>query len=169
MDNPVAKIDSEAAQVRKDIADLRSQISAKEERLAALAAARDVLVGLGYEEESRSPAVASPAIPSYSNMKTKDLILEALSKGRLWQTANEVQDTISEWAGRQIPMSTVSPYLSEMKRDGAVARKGMSVAATLRVEIEEPSFLEENGEAEASPDEDEVATSSYPNPASRGA
>lgn len=160
MDSPIAKIDAETEQVRKQIEALRSRISSQEKRLAALSSAREVLVGLGYGELVRDDADDLPNASKFTSMKTKDLIVEALSKGQLWRTANDVQEVISEWAGRQIPMSTVSPYLSEMKKDGSVVRKGMSVAAALRVEKEEPSFFEENGEAEASPETDEVGASS---------
>lgn len=103
-------------------------------------------------------------------MKTKDLILEALSTGPLWQTSNEIQETVSKWAGRTIPMSTISPYLSEMKKEGTIGRNGLNVAAALRLENEEPSFFKENGEAEASPETDQGTNPDQnPNPSPEGA
>lgn len=72
---------------------------------------------------------------------------------RVWLTANEVQEFASKLRGGEgIPMSSVSPGLSDMKQDGTIERDGMKVALKSR--------LNENGEAKASPDAGGAATPS---------
>lgn len=70
-------------------------------------------------------------------------------------------------SGQSVPMTSVSPLLTALKNNGTIVRKDLSVALALRVEKEEPSFLEENGEAVASPDADQGSRPDQtPNPAS---
>lgn len=61
-----------------------------------------------------------------------------------WMTANEIQQLASAIKGYDVPMATVSPTLSNMKNAGLIVRDGLKVALAER--------LNENGEAEASPD-----------------
>lgn len=68
-----------------------------------------------------------------------------------WVDANWVQEAASAIKGEVIPMASISPNLSNMKGEHIV-RDGLKVALKLR--------LNENGEAEASPDADEVTASS---------
>lgn len=77
------------------------------------------------------------------------------SASRVWLTANEIQESASKLKGGDIPMSSVSPGLSEMKQDGTIDRDGMKVALKSR--------LNENGEAEASPDDGRVAALPFEN------
>lgn len=97
-------------------------------------------------------------------------IIEALSPPRdLWQTANQIREHTGRLLGKDVPMSSISPALTDLKKTGTIARRDMTVALVLRLEKEEPNFLYENGEAEASPETDGVATPSAVNPASSGA
>lgn len=65
-----------------------------------------------------------------------------------WMTANEIQERASAIKGHAVPMATVSPTLSNMKNAGLIVREGLKVALAER--------LNENGEAEASPDAEGV-------------
>lgn len=67
-----------------------------------------------------------------------------------WLDANEVQSMASTLKGEEIPMATISPTLSNMKGE-YIEREGLRVALKIR--------LNENGEAETSPDTDEVGAS----------
>jgi len=85
-------------------------------------------------------------------MTNKAFIWEVLNQAPTpWLNANQIQERASKLKGEQIPMSSVSPMLSEMKEE-YLERDNMLVALKTR--------LNENGEAEASPDADEVAASS---------
>ncbi|WP_375393985.1 hypothetical protein [uncultured Sphingomonas sp.] len=68
---------------------------------------------------------------------------------RVWLTANEIQELAARLRGSEIPMSSVSPGLSEMKQDGTIERDGMKVALKIR--------LKENGATEAAPDAEGTA------------
>lgn len=51
-----------------------------------------------------------------------------------WMTANEVQVAASTLKGSEIPMSSVSPTLTDLKNKGLVARDGLKVALATRVQ-----------------------------------
>ena len=104
-------------------------------------------LGVGASTGSMSEREAVPA------MTTKELIKAVLRQSsNLWMTANEIQERASAIKGQEVPMATVSPTLSNLKNAGVIVRDDMKVALASR--------LNENGEAEASPDADEVAASS---------
>lgn len=168
MENPIQKIDAEAATLRAQANELQEKVASINARIKALADAREVLVDLGFGGVANTKTDIDKI--ERASRPTKEALLEALSVGHdLWQTAGQLQDVTSAWAGRTIPMGTISPYLTDLKNDGLIVRSGMKVALKSRVQAEEPSFFNENGEAEASPDADEAATSSIDNPASTGA
>ena len=74
----------------------------------------------------------------------KGLIWQALYEGpEVWVDANWVQKKASAIKGNPIPMASISPNLSQMKGEYLV-RDNLRVALKSR--------LNENGEAEASPD-----------------
>lgn len=101
--------------------------------------------------------VATVAGPSATRPVTiKEMIVSYLEKtSSLWRTANDIQDNVSDMRGSPVPMSSISPTLSDMKKAGTIVRDGMKVALAERIKREFPDFFEENGEAEASPDTDQ--------------
>lgn len=111
-------------------------------------------MALGYD----NPPQFYGGGPSFCNenpfrpMTNKAFIWEVLNAAsKPWLNANQIQAEASNLKGEVIPMSSISPMLSEMK-DEFLERDNMLVALKSR--------LKENGEAEASPDTDEVAASS---------
>jgi polyhydroxyalkanoate synthesis regulator phasin len=83
----------------------------------------------------------------------KAFIWEVLdTSASIWLNANQVQQKASAMRGSDIPMSSISPTLSEMKSEEYIARQGMMVALKTR--------LDENGAPEGAPEAEEVATSS---------
>ncbi|RUW47812.1 hypothetical protein [Mesorhizobium sp. M8A.F.Ca.ET.021.01.1.1] len=106
-------------------------------------------------------------IPLPQKAKTKNaLIIEALTQPRgLWQTANQIRDYLAKETGKIVPMSSISPALTDLKKSGTIARKDMLVALAFRLEKEEPGFLNENGPPEGGPDvEQDSAPVQSPNP-----
>lgn len=76
---------------------------------------------------------------------TKQVILEYLERTpTMWRTANDVQDNVSEIKGARVPMSSISPTLSELKRAGLIVRDNLRVALATRVRREMPDFFKEN-------------------------
>lgn len=74
-----------------------------------------------------------------TNPSTKDLLISVMRQTpNVWTTANEVQARVSERKGVDVPMSTISPYLSELKRDEIIVRNGMKVALKARLNENEP-------------------------------
>lgn len=109
--------------------------------------------------EPREPQMPSDFDPNeqtgnpYRRSTNKAFMWSALKlASQAWLTANEIQEFASKLKGGEIPMSSVSPGLSEMKQDGTIERDGMKVALKSR--------LNENGEAKASPDAGGVAAPS---------
>lgn len=85
---------------------------------------------------------------------------------RVWMTANEIQELATRLRGAEIPMSSVSPGLSDMKQDGSIERDGLKVA--LKSRLQENGALNghavsapEAGEVTASPNENQSRTFEY--------
>jgi hypothetical protein len=167
-DNPIAKIDIEIDRCDKRIKALRSQIDGEMQRRERLGISRETLIEMGYEAKRHveiDGRVQSDAHNPDAPKTTKQLIEHVASMGALWRTANELQEEMSEIAGREVPMSTVSPSLTEMKKAGRIVRDGMRVALRSRVLTEEPDLLNENDPpSEGGSDADEVSASSDENP-----
>jgi hypothetical protein len=150
MENPVqqivvaiAKNAAEQASVEARIHDLDAELSQIKEKGEALATARRVLVDLGYEP-SASSISSTPKAQLAGNRSTKLVIQDVLKSGPLWWTAVDIQAAASQLSGRDIPLSTISPYLSDLKKVGILGRKSMNVALISRIQIEEPNFLKTN-------------------------
>lgn len=105
----------------------------------------------------------------------ESLILIILgASDRVWWTANELQAELTALKGAEVPMSTISPTLTNMKNGGKIFRDGLRVADSNRVrpmpsaldllEVD-PSSQNENGEAQASPETGEPASSPNDNSA----
>jgi hypothetical protein len=77
--------------------------------------------------------------PAPPKARTKNqMIVEALHSPRpLWQTANEIQEFVSLLDGKDVPMSSISPALSALKKDGTIVRSDKVVALALRLEDEQ--------------------------------
>lgn len=51
-----------------------------------------------------------------------------------WMTANQIQDVVSESLKRAVPMSSISPKLSDLKNKQIIRRDDMRVALASRVD-----------------------------------
>ena len=177
---------------------LEREIEERRLELSELAVAARVLRRLGEyaltpdatidSVPRRTPPVPPPVHPvppippkfdAYAVDPTKEsvesLILIVLGASRkAWWTANELQAELSRLKGTEVPMSTISPTLTNMKNNGKIHRDGFRVADLNRVR-QFPSALDlleansppqnENGEAKASPETGELAGSPNDNSA----
>lgn len=137
--------------LQDEIGDLlaAARVLSRMDGAASSASDFDLLIATEPSEFDPSKRVGNP----YRASTNKAFMWEVLSQsGSVWLRANEIQEAASRRRGSEIPMSSVSPGLSEMKQDGTIERAGMKVALRSR--------LNENGEAEASPDVEEVGASS---------
>lgn len=162
-----------SAAIRERRASLNKQIADAKAQLADLDIAERILERFGQAIGEPRPnardmndflhdmgldEAASVSTAPNTSMTTKALFKSVLRQSSdVWMTANEIQERASAIKGQEVPMATVSPTLSNMKKAGVIVRDGMKVALASR--------LNENGEAEASPDADEGATSSDHEPA----
>lgn len=96
----------------------------------------------------------------------ESLILIILgASDRIWWTANELQSELTALKSADVPMSTISPTLTNMKNSGKITRDGLRVADPNRVPLTDRLELlvkpsqNENGEAFASPETGEPASS----------
>jgi len=102
----------------------------------------------------------TPVAHSRPRMTKKNMIIEALDRPRpLWQTAKDIQSYLSLITRSEVPMSSISPALTDMKLADTIVRQDMSVALALRVQDEEPDFLKENEPPEGGSETGEVPTS----------
>ena len=69
-----------------------------------------------------------------------------------WMTANEIQERASAIKGHDVPMATVSPTLSNMKKLGLIVRDGMKVALAERLNENEAPAASPLGASETGAD-----------------
>ncbi|MES0101890.1 hypothetical protein [Mesorhizobium sp. M0019] len=121
------------------------------------------------------PPPPPPRVEAYTVDPTKEsvesLILIVLGASeRVWWTANELQAELTVLKGAEVPMSTISPTLSNMKGTGKIIRKGMKVSDPKRASewnlamddlmgVNANKAPNENGEAKAPPETGEPASS----------
>lgn len=135
----------------KEANDLRSRLSAISAELAELDAAEALVVRLGedvpegksvrephliYQIKPRSRAPLFSLITGHGKTTTtRDLVLKVMAETEdPWTNANDIQARVSEMKGREVPMSTISPTLSDLKnKDGLIVREGMKVALAERL------------------------------------
>lgn len=78
----------------------------------------------------------------YKADTNKALFYRVLSdSAQMWMNANEIQEAASSLKGSDIPMSSVSPGLSEMKNDDVIERDGLRVALKRRLKVSETEPL----------------------------
>ena len=120
------------------LGDIKAEIARLDAEAQELETALRVVRRFGTE--AHPPSV--PANPRKTGPTTRDYIESVLSKSDdPWMTANEIQEKVSEIKGIEVPMSSISPTLSQMK-DNVIIRKGLHVALKSRVEANEaPSDL----------------------------
>lgn len=141
--NELRQIEARAKLLRE----IESELVATEKKWEAY---RQGMVQKLASESPMAPSAPPSLIGGYrrqprKNLTKKQMIVEAMNPPTpLWQTANEVQALVSQMSGKEVPMSSISPALSELKNAGTVVRQGMVVALALRVESEEPGFFKEN-------------------------
>jgi len=71
--------------------------------------------------------------PAYATIEdTIEWLLEGATDP--WATSIQIQAALSETLKRPVPMSTVSPTLTNMKNKGTLAREGFKVALASRVQ-----------------------------------
>lgn len=133
---------STIARIDSRISELEDLIAKHSKELGDLRTARRIVVeleapeGLGYVTKGPMEVATVGGKKAIAG-STRELIHHVLDSGnRLWMTANEIRDLISELKGSPVPMSTVSPTLSDMKKSGLIARDNMRVALVDRVKRE---------------------------------
>lgn len=147
--------DPSLSDVRRRRAEIKKQFAAlanEDERLEMVEAVLEQLGGkppampsLGIEADHKQGRFGGgSAQPEKETVES--LILIALSDGDWW-TANEIQTEVSKLRGKETPMSTISPTLSAMKKDGKIVRDGLKVKSPA-----EAGPFKNTGEVAASPD-----------------
>ena len=160
--------DSREDELLKEATQLRARLAQIDGLLKRVREARQTVAELWFEDpESARPATGNgqhaegEGAEATTRKTVRESIVGVLQVGALWQAAVIIRGRISQTEGRDIPMSSLSPTLTKMKKDNEIVRQGSKmVALRSRVEIEEPGFFNENGEAFASPENDEDRESS---------
>jgi hypothetical protein len=142
---------------------IREEIARLESEDAELQIAERVIERLGRSidegvasETAASSAGDHPSSEARSRRPRpplKEMIIEYLTRTpELWRTANDIQFNVSDMKGADVPMSSISPTLSDLKKSGHIVRNGMQVALAVRVQREQPDFFNENGPPEGDPE-----------------
>jgi hypothetical protein len=117
------------------------------------------MAGQSAPEPRNPPLVMSFAAGAGRTRKIADLVIDYLGASReLWLTANEIRDGLSAIRGAEIPMSTISPTLSNLKANGIVSRDGLKVALTERLDARTRNEIEMREVVEVRPGFDEGDT-----------
>ena len=88
-----------------------------------------------HEEQAEEPITDKPVdIPA--GMSAKAALVHVLKNSdRIWLTAGDLKRRVEAILGREVPMSTISPTLSNLKSDGVIVRSNLKVAHAERVPL----------------------------------
>lgn len=99
-------------------------------RVAPSRAAQILAVAAGSDDYDPNERNGNPYRPNTN----KAYLWSALyASDEVWFTANELQDLVANMARVMIPMSSISPSLTDMKNDDEIIRDNMRVALARRV------------------------------------
>ncbi|VAW20367.1 hypothetical protein MNBD_ALPHA12-98 [hydrothermal vent metagenome] len=80
----------------------------------------------------------SPVFGLRSKLTMKEMIAKALSESDfLWISANDIQEAVSVIKGSEVAMTSISPTLSVLKKEGIILRDGLKIALASRVKNNE--------------------------------
>jgi hypothetical protein len=117
-----------------ELLDLAREVQAE---LADLAASKRVFARMGGAK-SAVPAEQTNGTKAAITVRANGLgatLIDVLREvQRPWMTAKEVQAAASARMGRDIPMSSISPKLTDLKIKGVVVRDDMQIALAERVQ-----------------------------------
>jgi hypothetical protein len=127
---------SDLAKIKDRRAELAGQRKAIEDEERELEIAEKVLVRLGRAlptSINASAPLMTPAVTSLSRDLTRasvsDVLMHILStSATVWHTSSELQIEASRLKGKDVPMTTISPTLTALKKQNMVVRDGNKVA-----------------------------------------
>lgn len=93
------------------------------------------------QEKLVGPALQSPEpIGPYKPDTTKHYIWQCLKNSQnRWLTAVEIRRIASRAKGEDIPMSSISPMINAIMKQGHIVRDGLKVALKERIETKNPA------------------------------
>jgi len=160
----------------REIKDLFQKAEAAEARALAKAKAcaqdkakyrttLDVLFELDPDLEAALDGAAPRAVEVATQGKSQHSIADRImltmrGDGRVWWTANELQQAISENGG-EVKMTSISPNLTRLKSTGAIVRDDLKVALASRVERSEEAEAPEGDMLSGIPSEASNHTRPY--------
>lgn len=116
-----------------------------EAELSELRIAEKVIARLGPDEDTAASApVRLIEGQKSSSLTTKEAVLIVLEQAaEIWLTTQQVRERASEFQGRDIPLGTIAPNLSDLKNEGRIQRDGARVAHVERLQAKRASALAE--------------------------
>jgi hypothetical protein len=155
MTNPTLQdVRNRRAQIAKITADLTAEdaeLATAEKVLIRLSAAPSLpLIPIVVAEPEALP-VSVPTAPAAQESESEGLVSDAVKEIMTghetleqlivlmfencsddWWTASEVQTCLTEIKGKEVPMSSISPTLTNMKNNGLIVRDGFNVGLAAR-------------------------------------
>lgn len=131
--------------IEKRADELHAIVEAAQAELAELDAVRRVMARLAGNDPP-APMVIQPAQGVGKSGRVYGLtegILSVLkSSWKTWLTAQDIQGELVKRLGREVPMSSISPKLSDLKAKGTILRDDMKVALKERIDrkLADPVF-----------------------------
>jgi hypothetical protein len=152
---------SYANRIRARIVEIEAILASRDklrDELEELRVAERVILRLGTEnEDDGSGGRVQPRTKSPGSMTTKDHILAVLLEAEeVWITTLDVQSRTSKLVGRDVPIGTIAPTLSELRKLELIVRDGPKVAHADRLKKNETPA---SAEAPKNPSPDESGTS----------
>ena len=122
---------SEIDRIQTELSVEREELAIAKRVLERLSASR---LPASQQSSSRPPATQVRNDTAQPVKGLKGLFIEVLKNSEPpWLTAIEVKTEASKAKGTDVPMSSVSPKLWDLKNDGIIVRDGLKVALAERV------------------------------------
>jgi hypothetical protein len=145
-------LDERLEALRAEIETARAALDAKISEFAEMEAAKKIVLRYGVDDgkaDSR-PATTEQRLPLNDaaremngapvRMTKRQLFINILQQAPSpWVTAKEIQTRAKAITGKDYPMKSVSPMLSDMKNAGEIVRDDLKVALKSRIERESPA------------------------------
>lgn len=137
---------------RKRRVDARiARLEAELEKLEAETAEYDIALNVIERVSSGKPdrrSVFGPTSDDGKRLSIAEKVLSVMRKSdkRVWWTANEIQSEIQSEFGDLVQVTSLSPNLSRLKKEGLIVRDELKVALKERVDASSPQDTEAPGD-----------------------
>lgn len=145
-------LDDRLERLRAEIDAARASLAIKLSEFEDMEAAKKIVLKYGVDdgrEDGSQPDAREARLPlndaveadaPATRVTKRQLFINIMEQSPSpWMTANEIQARARAITGKEYPMNSVSPMLSDMKNAGEIVRDDLQVALKSRIERESPA------------------------------